>query len=154
MNKALLNSSKQHWETPPEIFNPLNDEFKFTLDPCAEHSTAKCENYFTVEDNGLYQSWAGETVFCNPPYGNHLKKWIAKCCVEAQQPGTTVVMLIPSFTDTAYFHDIIQPYAKEIRFLRGRIKFLMNGKVKEPAPFPSMVVVFSEVILKSEALAA
>ncbi|MEO1263552.1 MAG: DNA N-6-adenine-methyltransferase [Bacteroidota bacterium] len=143
MNSALLKSTKQFWETPPEIFKPLNDEFGFTLDPCAEPSTAKCEKYFTVDDNGLYQSWEGEICFVNPPYGSHLKKWIAKSCLEGRKENTTVVMLIPSRTDTAYFHDIIKPHAKEIRFLRGRIKFLMNGQRKDPAPFGSMVVVFN-----------
>ena len=142
MNKALPTSNRQNWETPMKVFTPLNDEFGFTLDPCAEPHTAKCEKFFTVNDNGLYQSWEGETVFCNPPYGSHLKKWIAKCVLESKKPGTTVVMLIPSRTDTAYFHDYILPHATDIRFLRGRIKFLMNGKGKDPAPFGSLIVVF------------
>lgn len=142
MNKALLTSNKQFWETPPEVFNPLNEEFSFTLDPCAEATTAKCDKFYTIHDNGLHQSWEGETVFVNPPYGRHLSKWIAKSYLESKKKGTTVVMLIPSRTDTKYFHEIIKPYAKEIRFLKGRIKFLINGKQKDSAPFGSVVVVF------------
>ena len=142
MNKALLTSDKQYWETPPSLFKELDKEFNFNLDPCAEPHTAKCEKYFTVNDNGLYQDWGGHTVFCNPPYGRHLKKWIAKSYLESKKENTTVVMLIPSRTDTAYFHDIIKPFAKEIRFLRGRIKFLCDGKEKDSAPFGSLIVVF------------
>lgn len=145
MNQALLTSKKQNWETPPEVFGPLNDEFAFTLDPCAETETAKCAKFYTINDNGLFKCWAGESVFVNPPYGRHLKKWIAKAVTESKKPGTTVVMLIPSRTDTAYFHDYILPNASEIRFLRGRIKFLMDGKIGDSAPFGSLVVVFKPV---------
>jgi len=145
MNKALLKSEKHYWETPPEVFDPLNDEFGFTLDPCAQDSTAKCDRYFTINENGLHQDWGGETVFCNPPYGNHLKKWIAKCYLESQKENTVCVMLIPSRTDTAYFHDIIKPYASEVRFLRGRIEFLLDGVPVGRAPFGSMIVVFKKL---------
>ena len=142
MNKALLSSDKQNWETPLSVFKELDAEFSFTLDPCAEDDTAKCEKYYTIHDNGLYQDWAGHTCFVNPPYGRHLKGWIVKSFTESKKKNTKVVMLIPSRTDTAYFHDIIKPYAKEIRFLRGRIKFLCDGKEKDAAPFGSMIVVF------------
>ena len=82
----------------------------------------------------------GETVFCNPPYGRAIKDWVKKCYEEAQQPNTTVVLLIPARTDTAYFHDYIyQKENVETRFLRGRLKF---GDGKNSAPFPSMVVIF------------
>ncbi len=79
-----------------------------------------------------------QTVFCNPPYGRQIKDWVKKAYCESIKPNTVVVMLIPSRTDTAYFHDYILPYAK-IRFVRGRLKF---WKSKNAAPFPSMVVVF------------
>lgn len=81
----------------------------------------------------------GETVFCNPPYGREIAKWVHKCYSESKRPGTIVVMLIPARTDTAYFHDIIKNNA-EIRFLRGRLKF---GNSKNAAPFPSMIVIFN-----------
>jgi site-specific DNA-methyltransferase (adenine-specific) len=142
MQQSMLTSKKQFYETPPDLFRELDNEFKFTLDPAAEPETAKCEKYYTIHDNGLFQSWEGETVFCNPPYGRNLNKWVAKCVLEGRKPNTTVVMLIPARTDTAYFHDYIQPNAKEIRFLRGRLNFHLNGKPVGRAPFPSMVVVF------------
>lgn len=142
MNKALLSSKNHTWETPEWLFKELDKEFGFTLDPCCEVSTAKCYNFYTVDDNGLCQDWGGHIVFCNPPYGKHLRKWIVKSYLESKKDATKVVMLIPSRTDTTYFHDIILPYAADIRFLRGRVKFLINGKEGDSAPFGSMVVVF------------
>ena len=71
MNKDLMFSSKtDEWSTPQSFFDELDKEFHFTLDPCADHFNHKCENYFTKEQDGLLQDWGGETVFCNPPYGN------------------------------------------------------------------------------------
>ena len=77
-------------------------------------------------------------MFCNPPYGSKIGEGVRYSYEQAQKPNTLVVMLIPSRTDTKYFHDYIYGKA-EIRFIRGRLKF---GDSKTPAPFPSMVVVF------------
>lgn len=140
MNTAGMFSSKtDEWSTPQDFFDELNKEFNFTLDPCATPENAKCEKYYTKEDDGLKQDWSGETVFCNPPYGRAIKDWVKKCYEESKKPNTTVVMLIPARTDTSYFHDYIYHKAKEIRFIRGRLKF---GNAKNSAPFPSMVVIF------------
>jgi len=140
MNTAVMFSSKtDEWSTPQDFFNELNKEFNFTLDPCATPENAKCEKYYTKEDDGLKQDWSGETVFCNPPYGRAIKDWVKKCYEESKKPNTTVVMLIPARTDTSYFHDYIYHKAKEIRFIRGRLKL---GNAKNSAPFPSMVVIF------------
>ena len=140
MNTAVMFSSKtDEWSTPQDFFDELNKEFNFTLDPCATPENAKCEKYYTKEDDGLKQDWSGETVFCNPPYGRAIKDWVKKCYEESKKPNTTVVMLIPARTDTSYFHDYIYHKAKEIRFIRGRLKF---GNAKNSAPFPSMVVIF------------
>ena len=145
MNKELMFSSKEEkWQTPDDVFNKLNGEFNFTLDPCCQHDSAKCGKYYTPVENGLLQSWEGETVFVNPPYGRSLKTWVRKCHNEATKDNTIVVMLIPSRTDTSYFHDYI--YNKsEVRFLRGRIKFVnpVTKKQKDSAPFPSMIVIFN-----------
>jgi site-specific DNA-methyltransferase (adenine-specific) len=135
----MFSSETDLWSTPQDFFNELNAEFHFTLDPCATRENAKCARFFTVEDDGLKQDWQGETVFCNPPYGREIGKWVKKCYEEAQKPDTIVVMLIPARTDTVWFHDYIYHKAKEIRFIRGRLKF---GDAKNSAPFPSMVVVF------------
>lgn len=140
MNTNLMFSSNtDKWATPQKFFDELDREFHFTLDPCADASNHKCDYYFTKEQNGLLQDWSGETVFCNPPYGNkETGAWTQKCYEEAQKPGTTVVLLIPARTDRKSFHDYIYGKA-EIRFVKGRLKF---GDGKNAAPFPSMVCVF------------
>lgn len=135
MNIApMLTSKSNEWETPQHFFDELDREFHFTLDPCATSENAKCKRYYTMADDGLSKDWAGETVFCNPPYGRQIGKWVEK----AATSNATTVMLIPARTDTAYFHDYI--YGKsEIRFIRGRLRF---GGSKINAPFPNMVVIF------------
>lgn len=126
------------WETPQKLFDALDSKYHFTLDPCALPENAKCEKYFTPEDDGLSQNWGGQRVFCNPPYGRELGAWVKKAYEESRKPDTVVVMLIPARTDVAWFHDYVLPHG-EIEFLRGRLKY---GGSKTPAPFPSMLVVF------------
>ena len=135
--RACMTSKSQEWETPEWLFNELNNEFGFTLDPCATPENAKCRNYYTVSEDGLKKSWGGQRVFCNPPY-NKVKHWIRKASEEARKPDTIVVMLIPAKTDTKAFHEYIYHKA-EIRFLKGRLRF---GNSKWNAPFASMVVIF------------
>jgi len=136
---VMFSSENEVWATPQEFYNKLDEEFDFDLDPCAIPENAKCETFFTPEQDGLKQNWGGYSVFCNPPYGRKIKDWVEKCYQESKKPETQVVMLIPARTDTAYFHDYIYHKAKEIRFVRGRLKF---GNSKNSAPFPSMVVIF------------
>ena len=140
--KTLLSSEKMDWETPQDFFDELNKEFNFTLDPCATPQTAKCEKFYTKEDDGLSKDWSGEVVFCNPPYGREIKHWVKKCSEEGKKENTTVVMLIPARTDTIYFHEYIYNKA-EIRFIKGRLKFVGNQKGSGSAPFPSMIVIFN-----------
>lgn len=83
MNLALLSSKSNEWETPLDFFEELDREFHFTLDPCSTDENAKCQKHFTIKEDGLAQSWKGETVFCNPPYGRELPKWIKKCFDES-----------------------------------------------------------------------
>lgn len=138
LTRGLFSSNTDQWATPQDFFDKLNAEFHFTLDPCASPENAKCQKYYTKEQDGLIQDWGGEIVFCNPPYGKAIKDWVRKCHEESKKPGTKVVMLIPARTDTTYFHDYIYGQAT-LRFIRGRLKF---GDAKQSAPFPSMIVVF------------
>jgi len=140
MDKALFSSKKHDWETPQDLYEELDKEFNFNLDPCSSDSNHKCDKYFTIEDNGLEQDWRGHNVFVNPPYGRQIKHWVEKSYNEGQKPNTTVVMLIPARTDTRYFHDYIYHKA-EIRFIKGRLKF---SESKNSAPFPSMIVIFKK----------
>lgn len=133
----IYKSGNDEWETPQEVFDRLNAEFDFDLDPCATSQNHKCSEYYTIDQNGLLKNWGGRRVFCNPPY-SEIKKWVQKSYFESLRPGTIVVMLIPARTDTTYFHDYIWNRS-EVRFIKGRIKF---GDAKHNAPFPSMVVIF------------
>ena len=137
-SKALFSSRTDEWSTPQNVFEELNKEFHFNLDPCATKDNAKCRKFFTKAQDGLKQNWQGYNVFCNPPYGRKIKEWVRKAYEESLKPKTTVVMLIPARTDTSYFHDYIYGKA-EIRFIRGRLKF---GNAKNSAPFPSMIAIY------------
>lgn len=138
INGSWYTSNNDKWATPQFFFDKLNKTFKFTLDPCALPSSAKCENYYTPEDDGLSQNWGGNIVFMNPPY-SEVKTWLEKAYEESKKPNTTVVSLVPSRTDTRWWHD----YAMkgEIIFVKGRLKF---GDSKNSAPFPSAVVVMGD----------
>ncbi len=133
-----FSSKSNEWTTPQYLFDELNEEFNFTLDPCATDENAKCSKYFTIEDDGLSKDWSNDVVFMNPPYGREIKKWIKKAYEESLN-GATVVCLIPARTDTMYWHDFIFDKADDIRFLKGRLKF---GNSKNSAPFPSAIVVY------------
>lgn len=135
--KAQLTSNTCEWETPQQLFDELNAEFRFTLDACATPENAKCPVYYTREQDGLKQKWGVGTVWCNPPYGKGIIQWVKKACAETQN-GVTTVMLLPARTDTQWFHDYVLPSA-EMRFIRGRLKF---GGGKYRAPFPSIVCIF------------
>lgn len=138
MNTEVMFSSKTDlWATPQSFFDQMNREFNFNLDVCAISDNAKCERYFSPEVDGLEQDWDGNRVWCNPPYGRQIGKWVRK----AAESKALIVMLLPARTDTAWFHDYIYHKA-EIRFIRGRLKF---GDGKNSAPFPSMVVVFNNM---------
>lgn len=125
------------WATPEWLFDELNQEFGFTLDVCALPENAKCEQYFTPDDDGLLMPWSG-TAWCNPPYGNRIGDWLHKARLESGN-GVTTVFLIPARTDTRWFHGHVLGQADEIRFIKGRLKF---GGAKDSAPFPSMLVIY------------
>ena len=141
----MFSSLRQDWATPQNIFDELNEEFEFTLDPCCTEKTAKCKTFFTPLDDGLSKSWEGHRCFVNPPLGREQAAWIKKGYLESLKLNTTVVFLIPARTDTIAFHNYI--YKKsEIRFIKGRLKFI-NPDSKTPekdwtaAPFPSMICI-------------
>ena len=133
MNVHFSSATDLH-ATPQEFFNKLNDEFNFTVDVCATPENAKCEIFYTKEDDGLSQNWSGN-VWMNPPYGREIGLWMAKAS-EAAKAGATVVCLVPARTDTAWWHEHVIKH--EVRFIKGRLKF---GGAKNSAPFPSAVVV-------------
>ena len=124
-----FSSASDRWATPTQVYADLNTEFSFDFDPCpldgTQDGTAR-----------LFCSWAGRRVFCNPPYGPALRGFL-----ERAHEAEVAVFLIPARTDTRWFHEIVLPQAKEIRFIKGRLKF---GGATNNAPFPSMIVIFGE----------
>lgn len=144
VSRGLFTSSRDDWRTPDWLFDSLNAEFRFTLDPCSTDENAKCVKHYTQVDDGLSQPWDGERVFCNPPYGRQIGRWVKK----AAESRALVVMLLPARTDTRWFHNYIYHKA-EIRFLSGRLTF--GGPSLGRAPFPSMIVIFNpEPVTKYE----
>jgi len=137
INKALFTSNKEDWETPQDLFDELNKEFGFIIDVCASEENKKCKHYFDKLQDSLKQYWSPTRwKWMIPPYGRQIGEWVKKA-----SESRKVVALLPSRTDTKYFHDYI--YKKkntEIRFIKGRLKF--SGS-KNSAPFPSMVVIFN-----------
>jgi phage N-6-adenine-methyltransferase len=144
-NKRVIDvhfsSLSNEWATPQELFNRITEKYgPFTLDPCCTKETSKCTKFFTIAEDGLKQDWGGRRVFCNPPYGKVIGKWVEKSYQETFK-GSIVVMLIPARTDTRWWHKYCMR-AERIIFFKGRIKFIQAGK-KAPAPFPSCLVIFS-----------
>ncbi|GAG20871.1 unnamed protein product, partial [marine sediment metagenome] len=92
INKGLFTSTRLDWRTPKGLYQELNKEFCFDFDPCPPNP----------KFDGLNICW-GKCNFCNPPYGTQIKKWIKKGFEEWQR-GKIVVFLIPSRTDTSYWH--------------------------------------------------
>lgn len=129
------------WATPQWLFDALDKEFGFTLDPCSDGENAKCAKFYTELEDGLLQNWGTEIVFMNPPYSN-VGDWMRKA-YGASQEGATVVCLVPSRTDANWWHD----YAMkgEVRFIRGRLRFGDERKRfggSGGAPFPSAILIF------------
>lgn len=126
---SLFSSASDRWATPAELMAALHNEFRFNFDPCP------------LDGDGdglapLFCDWRGKRVFCNPPYGRGIVQWL-KRGLEAELE----VYLLPARTDTRWFHELVLPKAREIRFCRGRLKF---GGHSNSAPFPSVIVVYGQ----------
>jgi len=137
MDKALFSTGNTEWETPKEFFDILNGILKFDVDVCATAANTKCERYFTKEIDGLTQDWIGR-IWCNPPYGRDIGKWISRARDSYWVNDATVVMLLPSRTDTKWIHKYVFGSAHVV-FLEGRLKFTGS---KCSAPFPSMLAIW------------
>lgn len=144
MTKALkpskmavhFSSATDMWATPQHVFDEWNDRFDFELDVCAVPENAKCQAFFSPQQDGLKQEWRG-VCWMNPPYGRGIGAWVKKAHESSIKNGATVVCLLPARTDTKWWHEHCM--FGEVTFLRGRLKF---GDAKAPAPFPSAMVVF------------
>ena len=143
---VLFSSKSDEWATPQYFYDWLDSIYHFTLDPCASDDNHKCEKYFTIETDGLKQPWTNEVAFVNPPYSD-IGVWCQKAYTESLVNSSTVVLLIPSRTDTDYWHRHVMK-ASKIGFVKGRLKF---GDSKNSAPFPSCIVIFQPDTIKFKA---
>lgn len=150
-SKAALSSIDDTWATPRDYYEKVAKEFNFKLDAAAlQSSTLVGDNWYGPDHpdetrrDAFLMDWTkdseGGVVWLNPPYGKTIKQWMKKAYDEAKR-GATVVCLVPSRTDTAWFHEYCIDH--EVRFIRGRLKF---GAAVNPAPFPSALVIMKPSI--------
>lgn len=143
-NNGRYNGNGREWATPPEVFGPLDAEFAFTLDVCARAESAKVASFFTEADNGLEQDWGTERCWMNPPYGREVYAWTAKARASAAA-GALVVGLLPASTDLQWWHDDVIGHA-EVRYIRGRVRFLTDGPYRASGFFASVIVIWRPVV--------
>jgi phage N-6-adenine-methyltransferase len=137
LTQGLFTSRTEEWETPEYVFLALKKEFDFQIDVCATSENAKCKVFFDKSVDGLKREWSPFRCWMNPPYGRDIARWMKKAFTESQR-GALVVCLIPSRTDTRWWHDWVMK-SSEVRFVSGRISF---GSSKNSAPFPSCIVIY------------
>ena len=142
------------WGTPNEIFNFAKNRWgNFTLDAAANLFNCKVINFISESQDALKTSWISNNTWLNPPYGRQMPKFIQRALNQVQEGNTNrVVCLIASRTDTKIFQEVIFPYASELYFIKGRIKFLKNGEKVQGANFASVFVVFDQRRLKGNPL--
>jgi len=147
VQKSLFSSQSVEWGTPQWLFDALDREFGFTLDPCCTHKNAKCDHHYTEEEDGLRADWSDEVVFMNPPYGRVIGNWMKKA-FDSAKLGAVVVCLVPARTDARWWHSYCMRGA-EIRLIRGRRRFIGG---KHAAPFPSAMVIMRPPMHKLSSL--
>ena len=181
---VMFSRASDEWETPQDLYDALDQEFEFDIDAAATARNAKCQDYYTLADDALTQDWrtsehilhdeyadenderrfGSTSVWMNPPY-SHCAEFVEKAHSQMAH-GVTTVALLPSRTDTRWWHDHVwlndtqsdtAPHGiltigkgsvtplhlphrgVEVRFIKGRLRF---SKAKNSAPFPSVIVVF------------
>lgn len=136
------------WGTPLDLFADLDAEFHFDLDVAASATNHLCARYLTRAEDALTAPWPGQRCYCNPPYGRQIRQWVQRAVEESLYHDKLVVMLVPARTDTVWFHRYLwcrryhRPVSGvQLRFLPGRLRYVLPGGAAQPAPFPSLVVV-------------
>lgn len=148
-------------ETAPYVFDPLHARFGFTLDAAAASHNAKCERYFSREDDGLAQSWAGESVWCNPPYSD-VPAWVRKAWLEQSQCRAIVMLLPANRTEQPWWQHMVEPYRDRpgsplrVEFIAGRLRFTAPGQSRlEPnnrPPFGCCLLIWQAVTWQPDAV--
>jgi len=141
---------KDEWGTPQGLFDELDKEFNFTLDPCGSLKRPLKKdiitNDYSAEDgeDGLAMSWEGHNVFVNPPYsGDNIKIWMYKCYQERTKAKVIVLLIPTTKTGTKYFKEYVLNVGAEIRFVTGRVNFVpLEGQKVTQNPLYSMLIVY------------
>lgn len=139
--------------TTPENFDPLMERFRFSIDVAASAHNTKCPRYFSIEVDGLEQSWSGERVWCNPPYSD-IRPWIEKAWHEMEEdtPPEVIVMLLPANrSEQTWWQELVEPWRDRggllrTEYLPGRLRFLAPGadaiKPNERPPFGCVLLIW------------
>ena len=139
-NPYMPPSATDNWATPKDLWQQANGFHDFELDAAASLTNHLCDEWFGLDHpdesrrDGLSGQWVGRT-WVNPPYGRGIYDWVKKAALH----DDLVVMLLPSRTDTKWFHEFVYPHA-DLQFIKGRLKF---GSSITAAPFPSILVTFN-----------
>lgn len=123
--KACLSHNTDNWRTPSWLYSQIVYDFGYKdLFP-----------YMADYDqfNILYKN---EKLFINPPFSR--LKDIPSYIDKLLKGGCSIWLLIPSRTDTIYFHKLLE-YHPTLYFIKGRLHFNDSKKV---APFPTMLLHF------------
>lgn len=136
----------------PAHFMAFVERFgEFTLDVAAAAHNARCERYFDVVADGLKQSWAGELVWCNPPY-SAIEPWVRKAWSEASGTRGIVMLLPANRTEQRWWQRLVEPNRDQpgsglrVEFLPGRMRFIRAGQIdvgpNERPPFGCCLLIF------------
>jgi len=135
-------------QTSPEVFDPLHQRFRFTVDVAALAHNAKLKRYYTPLEDGLAQDWTGERVWCNPPYSS-IEPWVVKAWAENAE---LVVMLVPANrTEQGWWQRHVEPWRDKshrfrCEFLPGRLRFIAHDadeiKPNERPPFGCCLLIW------------
>ena len=141
--KTMFSSASEDWATPRALAAYLVELHGITLDVCAAAGNSVVPSFISKEENALVVPWKG-TCFMNPPYGRGIGTWVERAYEQSKIYGSKIVCLLPSRTDTKWWHEFVQPILNgkrkgSVEFLKGRLHF---NESKAGAPFPSVIVVF------------
>lgn len=141
--EAFKNIHGNVFETPHWLFDALNKEFNFTFDLACNKQNAKCEQFYTEEENSLLKEWhkLNGWLWLNPPY-SPLKPWIIKAQQENKK-GARIVVLCPPIITSRYFQEYIP---SEIRFIVGRVPFILNGKEMKSNTNDSCLLIYDDKV--------
>jgi len=137
----------------PDDFAPLHARFRFTIDAAASAENARLPRFWTEQDDALSRSWAGERVWCNPPYSD-IRPWVLKAHDEQANGAELIVMLLPANrTEQAWWQDEVEPFRDDdgsftVTFLRGRMRFIQAGRTdvgpNERPPFGCCLLIWTQ----------